>query len=177
MNKNSKLILGFLMLIMTFSCTSRHYEEPIKENLWVDSNKVENIRNLTLVYSLPGGSRAHVINVNSHYELVYKVGTFFENLYPQENSIVYNNNFEEVKKILSDSQKEKLKNFVFEKHKLVYDDKKIVKDSREYYLFIDGKKIAFCRKANSEDFPYELKRLINFVMDAVGDLHDIGGMS
>lgn len=177
MRKNGKFIFGFMMLIMPFSCTSKHYVEPNKEDHWVDSNNVENMRNVTLIYSLPGGTRAHIIEINSQYELIYKVGTFYKKLYPQENSKVYNNNFEEVKKILSDSQKEMLKNLVLEKEKLLYDDEKIVKDSWEYYLFIDGKQIAFCRKANSENFPYELNSLLNFVFDAIGELHDIGGMS
>lgn len=175
MIKNSELILGFMMLIMPFSCTCMQNEE-LKDNL-VDSCKVENMQNLTLIVSLPGGTRAHIIDINSQYELKYKVGVFFPKLYPQKNSLVFNNNIEEVKKVLSDSQKEMLKNFVFEKNKLIYDDKKIVKDSWEYYLFIDWKQIAFCRKANSENFPHELNNLIIFVLDVVGDLYDIGEMS
>lgn len=164
----NKSIIVLIILCFLSSCKGQTNEKKEKQ---------ENMKNLTLIYSVSGGTRAHIISINSKNELNYKVGSFYTNNDLDSAKIVYNENYKEVKKTLSDIDVKRINEYYLNKDKLFFNDPKIVKDSWEYYLYIDGKKVAFGRKFNYEDFPEELKKITKYILEITGKLYNIPGMS
>lgn len=170
--KYTRLVL--VIFIVLVSCTGKTNNTP-EEKQTLNTEKIPFMKDLVLVVS--NGSRAHIININSLNELSYKVGSFFVCDRLEENSFVYNENYKERKKELSDSQSKTIIDYCQDSCQLSYNDKKVVKDSWEYYLFINKHQISYGREANFNDFPQELKELITFILNTTGDLYNIGGMS
>ena len=132
---------------------------------------------LTLIFCISGGTRAHIISINSGNQLSYNVGSFYNNDGISLSDIKYNSDYNEIKKTLSIAEAKKIRDYYLVKKSLLFNDTKIVKDSWEYYLFIDGEKIAFGNKSNFNEFPESLKELINYIINITGELYEIPGMS
>lgn len=135
------------------------------------------MKNLILVLSVSGGTRAHIININSKNELSYRVGTFYIDDSSSEPKIEYDDRYKEIRKKLSEIEANKISDYYLDENSLSFMDTKIVKDSWEYYLYIDEKKMAFGRRLNFDDFPLKLKEFINYILGITGNLYDISGMS
>lgn len=160
---------------MFVSCKGKTSDISEVKQTHINAEKVQCTKDLLLIVS--NGSRAHIISINSLNELSYKVGSFFVSDRLEENNIVYNENYNERKKVLSDSQSKTIIDYCLDSCQLNYNDKKVVKDSWEYYLYIDKNRMSYGRKANFEEFPPKLKELINYILSITGELYDIGGMS
>lgn len=167
--KFKKLFILLLSISSLSSCNGQASERKVKQD--------NDMKNLTLIFSVSGGTRAHIISINSENELSYKIGSFYVRDSLNESKIKYNNDYKEIRKKLSDNEAEKIRNYYLNKSSLLFNDTKVVKDSWEYYLYIDGEKIAFGRKFNFDNFPLELKEFINYILDITGRLYDIPGMS
>jgi len=168
-----KNILKKTFIILLALCSLSSCDEQ-------SNNKKENqgnMKNLTLIYSVSGGTRAHIITINSRNELCYKVGSIFVGDNLDSSKITYSNNYKEIKKTLSDVNIKKINEFYSNKNSLLFNDSNIVKDSWEYYLYVDGKKMAFGWRSNFDDFPKTLKELINYIIGITGKLYDIPEMS
>lgn len=163
-----KLFIILVSVCSLSSCNGQTSESKVKNN---------DMKNLTLIFSISGGTRAHIISVNSENELSYKIGSFYVSDSLNESKIKYNNDYKEIRKKLSDVETERIRNYYLNKNSLLFNDTKVVKDSWEYYLYINGEKIAFGRKFNFDNFPLELKEFINYILDITGKLYDIPGMS
>lgn len=137
----------------------------------------ENIQNITLIYSISGGTRAHIISINSKNEVLYKVGSFYPSNNLDSSNLVYKEEYKEVKKRILNSDVKKIKECYLKKDGMLFNDTKIVKDSWEYYLYINGEKKAFGREFNFDDFPEEFKEIINNILRVTGKLHSISGAS
>ena len=160
--------LTFIFCFIT-SCNGQ-----LNNNLEFKNQK--SVDKVTLIVSVSGGTRAHIINIDNN-KLSYKIGSFFVLDSLDLTNVVWNKNYKEIRKTLTDKDVEKIKNYSSKKEELRFKDPKIVKDSLEYYLYINGKKIAFGRKFNYNSFPKTLKDLINEILNLIGDLYEIPGMS
>lgn len=168
--KNNKKLFTLLLLICFLSsCNWQTSERKLKH--------INDMKNITLIFSVSGGTRAHIISINSENELSYRVGSFYVKDSLNEPIIKYNNDYKEINKTLSKVEAKKIRYYYLNKNSLSFNDTKVVKDSWEYYLFINGKKIAFGRKFNFDDFPLKLKESINYILELTGKLYDIPGMS
>jgi hypothetical protein len=164
-----KLFILLLSICSLSSCNGQTSERKVKHN--------NDMKNLTLIFSVSGGTRAHIISINSENELSYRVGSFYVNDSLNEPKIKYNDDYKEIIKTLSEVEAKRIRDYYLNKNSLSFIDTKVVKDSWEYYLYINGKRIAFGRKFNFDDFPVKLKESINYILDVTGKLYDIPGMS
>jgi len=172
MKKMSKF-LCFILFALPFCVISCQGQN--KENRkTIEQSKMNE---LTLIVSVSGGTRAHIINIDQNNELTYRIGSFSIADDFDLSKVKWNDNYKEIKKQLNNEKIEKIKSYCSRKESLIFNDPKIVKDSWEYYLYIDGNKVAFGRKFNYEDFPTELKNFINYILGVTGKLYDIPGMS
>lgn len=172
MKKISK-VLYFILLALPF-CVISCQEQNKESRETMDQSKM---RELTLIFSVSGGTRAHIIDIGQNNELTYRIGSFSASDDFDISKVKWNNNYKEVKKQLNNDEIGMIKSYCSRKEYLIFNDPKIVKDSWEYYLYIDGSKVAFGRKFNYEDFPIELKNFINYILEITGKLYDISGMS
>ncbi|GAB3022718.1 hypothetical protein GCM10027051_29450 [Niabella terrae] len=111
------------------------------------------MKELTLIVSVSGGPRAHIIDIGQNNELTYRIGSFGVADDFDLSKVKWNDNYKDIKKQLNNEGIEKIESYCSRKENLIFNDPKIVKDSWEYYLYIDGNKVAFGRKFNYEDFP------------------------
>lgn len=170
MKKMSKFLCFILFTFCLISCKGQNKE--IKETI-----EQSQMKELTLIVSVSGGTRAHIINIGQNNELTYRIGSFSVKDNFDLSEVKWNDNYKEIKKQLNNEEIEKIKNYCSHQENLIFNDSKIVKDSWEYYLYINGDKVAFGRKFNYEDFPKELKNFISYILGITGELYDIPGMS
>ena len=170
MRKMSNILCFIILVFCVMTCKGQNKEN--KEI--IEQSKMKEI---TLIFSVSGGTRAHIINISKNNELTYRIGSFRATDNFDLSKVKWSDNYEEIKKQLNNEEIEKLKSYCSHKEYLIFNDSKIVKDSWEYYLYIDGNKVAFGRKFNYKDFPAELKNFISYILGITGKLYDIPGMS
>lgn len=166
------LLICILMISCTFTYTNRTRDKENRETM-----EQSKIKELILIISVSGGTRAHIIDIGQNNELTYRIGSFSVADDFDLSKVKWNDNYKVIKKQLNNEEIGKIKSYCSRKEDLIFNDPKIVKDSWEYYLYIDGNKVAFGRKFNYEDFPTELKNFINYILGITGKLYDIPGMS
>lgn len=163
-----KRILVLISLIsVLISCCGQSRHRKVEPNI---------MSNLTLIKCASGGTRAHIISIKSTNVLSYRVGSFILN--NNDNyTLLYNVNYEEIKKSIPDTDVQKLIECSMDKAALSFQDSTIVKDSWVYFVFIDGERIAFGSSDNLESFPDKLKQLINLILGITGELYSLPGFA
>ena len=126
--------------------------------------------------TIPGGSRAHIIMLSKSGVLSYNVGSLSNLDEFSLNNVIVNDDFKEIEINLNEDDIELINNLIF-KNAQPYKDSVVVKDNMQYYLYFDGVKNAFGYEKNIESYPNDLKKLISFLLEKIGSLHKISGMS
>ena len=110
------LLLSFLLL--SSCCGQSKRKEEIQEN------------DLLFIISVSGATRAHIISINSNYELCYRVGYYNPDpdSYPDSIIIKYNAAYEPVSSSLSETDVERVKSFYANKNQYYLNDTTIIKD-------------------------------------------------
>lgn len=165
-------LLKFLFVILLLELQFCNVRQNKKQSKTMVSKEI------TLIKTIPGGGRSHIIVLTSNGFLRYNVGSIsnldifdyknidISNAYIQKK---YNIDSIEIKKINTIiSILEKQKPFV---------DTTIIKDDWQYYIYFDGKKMMFGYEQNISEFPKEWRELIDFILKKVGKLHKLPGMS
>ncbi len=129
---------------------------------------------ILLIISAGGGTRAHIIRINSNNELCYQVGSVnLDNLL----DITYDTAFKTISKSLSETDEKIFLSFLSKKDQLYLDDADTIKDVWEYHLFINDERIIFGNKYNFDDYPDIIKEFITFILNKTGALYELPGLS
>ena len=157
-------VLLFL-LILSSCCGQSKRKEEIQEN------------DLLFIISASGGTRAHIITINSNYELCYQVGSYNPDSNPDSIIIKYNTEYEPILNTLSEIDVDKLKSFYANKNQYYLNDTTIIKDAWEYRLYMNGERIISGNAPDFDDYPDIIKDFIIFILYKAGVLYEIPGMS
>ena len=134
-------------------------------------------KEIILVKTIPGGSRAHIIHISEKGNLSYRIGSIL-NLDEYENKdVVFDKKYKEVKTNLDSKIVSALVDLLEDEKSLSYFDKSVVKDNLQYYLYLNNEKKSFGYENNFNEYPVNLKSLINLILKETGRLHKIPGMS
>lgn len=121
MNKGSLSIMIIMCVLVSCKVRSTHNNEV-----------QDNGKTLTLIICASGGSRAHIINIDSTNELSYRVGDFISK--DDSYTITYDTDYKEIKRHISNLDAQKLMEYSFDENALAYNDSSIVKDSWDYFI-------------------------------------------
>ncbi|MBQ6286591.1 MAG: hypothetical protein IJK73_02915 [Bacteroidales bacterium] len=157
-------VLLFL-LFLSSCCGQSKRKEEIQGN------------DLLFIISVPGGTRAHIITINSNYELCYQVGSYNSDGKLDSIIIKYNTEYEPILNSLSEIDVEILKSFYANKNQYYLNDTTIIKDAWEYRLYMNGDRIISGNTHNFDDYPDIIKDFIMFILYKAGVLYEIPGMS
>ena len=164
----NKRIILFLMIIMCvlISCNMRSTHNKEAQ---------DNGKTLTLIICASGDTRAHIISIDSTYSLSYKVGSFLSK--DDSYTITYNTDYKEIKRSIPEEDAKRLMELSIDKNALVFNDPLTVKDGWDYYLLVNGERMAFGSSNHIELFPEKLKLIINLILDITGELYVLPGFS
>jgi len=132
---------------------------------------------ISLVKTVPGGSRAHIIQISRKGELCYKIGAISVLDKYDNKNIVFDGGYKEIKKTLNSNTIKDLNSLMQNTTRLHYNDPSIVKDNFQYFLYLDGHKKAFGYELHFDNYPSNLKYLISTILKETGKLYRIPGMS
>lgn len=138
----------------------------------INKNKKIN-SDIMLIKAIPGGSRAHIIAISQSGVLSYNIGSF-SNL--ERIALHLDKNYKERVKILKEEKLYLLSNNL-QRISTTYADLKVVKDSWQYYLLIDGKIVFFGYENNQQYFPKEYRDLIIIILKNSHRFYKISGMT
>jgi hypothetical protein len=132
-------------------------------------------KELCLIKSIPGGSRAHIFLVSKKGELSYCIGQVlnFEN-----GKFDTDEKYKVKTAILNSQEMEVLKtSFLKISENFEYKDTLIVKGNWQYSLYLDKVKKGFWYSNNKEEIPRELKEITDIVENKIRVLHKLPGTS
>jgi len=113
---------------------------------------------ISLVKTVPGGSRAHIIQISRKGELCYKIGAISVLDKYDNKNIVFDGGYKEIKKTLNSNTIKDL-------------------NSLMQNTTLDGHKKAFGYELHFDNYPSNLKYLISTILKETGKLYRIPGMS
>ena len=134
-------------------------------------------KEVTLIKSVPGGSRAHIITISRTGKLTYNVGSVSHLERFDWEFVKIDKQYSTVNVQITLAESDKINRLVENEKTLSYNDKTIVKDNLQYYIYLNARKIAFGYERNFDKYPPNLKLLIDSVIKQIDMLYKISGMS
>jgi hypothetical protein len=134
-------------------------------------------KNIILIKTIPGGSRGHIISISKKGRLTYRIGSISDLKSYNTDFITYDEKYKTTESQFNQSEVLELEGLTKEKKALSFKDELVVKDSWQYYLYLNGELIAFGYEKNFKTYPSNLKFIINMILKETGKLNKIPGMS
>jgi hypothetical protein len=136
----------------------------------VATNVLEN--EIVLLKSAPGGSRAHIMILSKNGSLKYCIGATKDLSSFKIDSVVKDKNYRERAFLLKNEEMLKINELIIS-NGIAFSDSTSIRDSWEYYVYVNGKKIAFGHEKNLNNFPQALRELIALVLHKTGRLYKL----
>lgn len=132
-------------------------------------------KELCLMMSIPGGSRAHIFFISKKGKLSYCIGQVLNFEYGKFDI----DKKYKVKTIMLNSKEiEMLKSSLLKiSESSAYKDTLVVKDNWQYSLYLDDVRKGFWYSNNTKEIPKELKEITDIIENKIRVLHKLSGTS
>ena len=133
-------------------------------------------KNITILLSVPGGCRSHIININLKGELKYFIGENIDLKNFIYDSISINTDYKIKIKQLKEVDRLKIEKITSQISKNEDSNSTTLKDAWQYFIFIDNNEFFNGFDEDLKSFPNEIQSLLKLTFDKIKK-YNLPGMS